>query len=133
MLDIHNILNKLIKWINSIGQPKTIQHNNDVEVISAIKVKKNKPVEPVNFYTTTGQTSQIKTTTKSKDVAANKYGLASTSSWVNSDEYNKIIPDDLKDLLGGGSNIAPVDINVLYNNTGKSKPKLNKNKIKNKK
>ena len=42
MLDLHNILNKLIKWVNSIGQPKTIQNIKDVEVISAIKVKKNK-------------------------------------------------------------------------------------------
>lgn len=140
MLDLHNILNKLIKWVNSIGQPKTIQNIKDVEVISAIKVKKNKveptpdPYKPIIVTGSTGSYWQP----ESNGVASNKYGIASTSHrGVNFYEFeaNEVIPDDLKDLLGGGSNIAPVDINVMYNNTNRkaTQPKLNKNKNKNKK
>ena len=142
MLDLHNLLNKFVGWINSIGEPKVIQHSNDGETITAIKVKKNKPLAVTNHsYVVTGLTSQVKTT-KPKSVSSDIHGYtgesfgnfqlynqaksvssdihgytgyASTASYA-SEPYFTEMPEDLKDLLGSGSNVAPVDINEMYNN-----------------
>lgn len=114
MFDLSTLLNKFVKWVNSIGQPKVIQRRSDVEVISTIKVKKHNPAKAEsNTFNVTGFTTQ--TQTKTESVASNRYGLASTSSWISSEAYSTEIPEDLVDLLGSGSNVAPVDINEMYN------------------
>jgi hypothetical protein len=41
MFDLHNLLNKFVKWVNSIGEPKKPNLTQSTEVISAIKVKNN--------------------------------------------------------------------------------------------
>jgi hypothetical protein len=115
MFDLHKLLNKVVNWVNSIGEPKVTQRRSDVEVISAIKVKKHNTVKVErDTFNTTGFTTQTKTTVP-ESVASNKYGLASTSSWVSGEAYSTEIPDDLMDLLGSGSNVVPVDINQMYN------------------
>ncbi len=112
MLDLHNLLNKFVNWINSIGQPKVAQRTNSVETISAIKVKKEQPVKaPDQSFIMTG----ITTNNTIKSATSNTYGLGSTSSWVSTEAYSTGIPEDLVDLLGSGSNVAPVDINEMYN------------------
>lgn len=41
MFHLHNLLNKFVKWVNSIGEPKKPNLTQSTEVISAIKVKNN--------------------------------------------------------------------------------------------
>jgi hypothetical protein len=51
MFDLHNLLNKFVKWVNSIGEPKKPNLTQSTEVISAIKVKNNQA--PVNSAAST--------------------------------------------------------------------------------
>jgi hypothetical protein len=51
MFDLHNLLNKFVKCVNSIGEPKKPNLTQSTEVISAIKVKNNQA--PVNSAAST--------------------------------------------------------------------------------
>ena len=120
MFNLHKLLDNIIQWVNSIGQPKVVDHTNGHEVITAIKVKKDKPVAVTNHsYTTTSSTVGTKAQAPKPSAVSDKYGLASTSSWVS--EYSTEIPEDLKDLLGSASNVAPVDINEIYGDSERIK------------
>jgi hypothetical protein len=123
MFDLHNLLNKVVNWVNSIGESKVIQHPNNHEVISAIKVKKPKPVEeykespwvknenkePKSNNTVTGST-------QNKTHVLDPYyvdmrGTSSTSMYYKTDD------EYLDEILSDGYNIKPVDITPGHRNT----------------
>ena len=136
MFDLHKLLNKVVNWVNSIGESKVVDNTIKNESISAIKVKvkpveeykespwvKNEKKEPKSHNIVTG-------TTQSKAHIPNPYvdmrGLSSTSMhYTTSDEY-------LDDILSDGYNIRPVDITPGHRNAPPP-PRLNKKVNKNKK
>lgn len=123
------LLRKLVKWINSIGEPKTVNHLNLTETISAIKVKQKQPEvkhnsswvtqEPTNpkqYTHHTGSTSNV-----GYNGTSSINGNASTSAYRNNNikvggkyfdanTFQEIFPEDLRDLLSDGDNIAPTDM-----------------------
>ena len=114
------LLQRLVKWVNSIGEPKTVNHLNVTESISAIKVKPKKEVEVyqespwVRKENLTGVTTN--TRTEKQSGVSNTLGVSSTSM-ANSNFNKREFAEDLKDILMGGNNINPVDItNRSYHN-----------------
>jgi hypothetical protein len=141
-MNIADILTRLIKWVNNIGQPKVVTTFKTNETISAIKVKQpeliqdnlwgikeegpkymqsdfaekvhmnpglfNRINEMANPYTNKLDTNTFEIVTGAtqalKDVGISKtLGDSSTSS-------HYIITDN---LLQGGDNITPVNLNTV--------------------
>ena len=75
---IINTIEKLVRFINEIGKPKTVNHNTNVEVISAVKVKPNKPKEEPNLWDVNHQKNNrvvsSGTTQNFIDYQKNKFG-----------------------------------------------------------
>jgi hypothetical protein len=144
MFDLHNLLNKFVKWVNSIGEPKKPNLTQSTEVISAIKVKNNQA--PVNSAASTtfadtetkqpygksgvagksGTGGKAGTPGKSNPLTNNstsargyypQYAINTFEKFLHSNKMDEVfdkIDKDLEQLLSGGSNIAPTDITQMY-------------------
>jgi hypothetical protein len=137
-----DLIHKLVLFVNGLGQPKVKHHVIEHETITAIKVKQKQPEPkhnsswvtqepPKQQYMSTGSTTNV-----GSYGTSSAYGNASTSAYRNNNikvggkyfdpnTFQEIFPEDLKDLLKGGDNIAPTELWQM-NLKKKSIPTANK-------
>ena len=122
-----NIINKLVLFVNGLGQPKVKDHGIKTESISTIKVKEKQPETYQESPWVRNENKEPKsnvtgyTTTVGHHGTSSVYGNASTSAYRNNNikvggkyfdpnTFQEIFPEDLRDLLSDGDNIAPTEM-----------------------
>jgi hypothetical protein len=131
-----DLIHKIITFVNGLGQPKVKHHVTEHETITTIKVKEKQPEPKQDSSWVTREQPKTHTPNLSTGYTSNVYGNASTSAYRNNNikvggkyfdpnTFQEIFPEDLKDLLNGGDNIAPTEIWQM-NLKKKSIPTANK-------